>query len=148
MKEEGYMTDRLDDQINWYDKKSTQNQSMFKRLRITEIVIATLIPVFGLIFEVVNFEQSLSNLLFGGLGIVITAIASIASFGKYQELWQSYRVVCESLKKEKFLYLAEARPYDKPERFSLLVERVESLISKENTNWSELLNSKGNEGKS
>ena len=55
---------------------------------------------------------------------------------------------CESLKKEKFLYLAEARPYDKSDRFNLLVERVESLISEENTNWSELITSIGNqEGK-
>ncbi|HFC76762.1 MAG TPA: DUF4231 domain-containing protein, partial [Candidatus Moranbacteria bacterium] len=42
----------------------------------------------------------------------------------------------ESLKHEKYLFLTKSEPYDIDEPFKLLVQRVESLISKENTNWS------------
>ncbi len=35
---------RLEDQIDWYDRKSTQNQRIFRRIKITEILAAALIP--------------------------------------------------------------------------------------------------------
>jgi len=37
MKEEEYIQNRLDDQINWYSNKRQFNQKWFKRLRIVEI---------------------------------------------------------------------------------------------------------------
>ena len=39
-----YLTDRVDDQIDWYDKKSSWNQRMFKQLQILQIVAAASIP--------------------------------------------------------------------------------------------------------
>jgi hypothetical protein len=39
------------------------------------------------------------------------------------------------LKHEKFLFLTGAEPYNVAEPFGLFVNRVESLISKENTQW-------------
>lgn len=41
---EEYVERRLDDQINWYDRKSDANQLWFKRLRFAEIVAAAIIP--------------------------------------------------------------------------------------------------------
>jgi Protein of unknown function (DUF4231) len=49
--------------------------------------------------------------------------------------WIEYRATAESLKKEKFLFLTQTDPYDKDDAFHLLVERVEALLSKENTEW-------------
>ena len=40
-----YLEQRLDDQINWYDKKSSANQSACKRLRLIEIIAAAAIPL-------------------------------------------------------------------------------------------------------
>jgi hypothetical protein len=37
--------ERLDDQINWYDKKSLFNQSWYKRLKIVQILTASAIPL-------------------------------------------------------------------------------------------------------
>lgn len=39
-----YVETRLDDQIDWYDRKSQENQAWYKRLRLIEIVAAGLIP--------------------------------------------------------------------------------------------------------
>ncbi|MFB3042367.1 MAG: DUF4231 domain-containing protein, partial [Candidatus Poribacteria bacterium] len=44
MNEENFMNERVDDQINWYDRKSQFNQKRYKRLRIIEIFAAALIP--------------------------------------------------------------------------------------------------------
>jgi hypothetical protein len=41
MKEEQYLTERLQDQIDWYDQKSQFNQKWFKWLRVTEIICAS-----------------------------------------------------------------------------------------------------------
>ena len=41
---EEYIDQRLSDQINWYDRKSSRNQRWFKRLRFAEIVAAATIP--------------------------------------------------------------------------------------------------------
>jgi len=36
--------ERLEDQINWYDRKSNQNHRVYKWLKIIEIVAASLVP--------------------------------------------------------------------------------------------------------
>jgi hypothetical protein len=41
------------------------------------------------------------------------------------------------LRKEKFLFLTQTDPYDKDNAFHLLVQRVEGLLSKENTVWTQ-----------
>ena len=47
------------------------------------------------------------------------------------------RAAAESLRKEKFLFLTQTEPYDKDDAFHLLVQRVEALLSKENTDWAQ-----------
>ncbi len=44
MDEESYMTERADDQIAWYDKRSGQYQRQFKQIRIWQILCASTIP--------------------------------------------------------------------------------------------------------
>lgn len=73
----------------------------------------------------------------GLLGVAIAAIAAILGLYNFQENWIKYRTTCESLKKEKFKFLTQVSPYDGDNAFTLLVEHVEGLISKENTDWSQ-----------
>ena len=42
-----YIKNRLDDQIDWYDRKSQQAQKRYKRLQLAELVIAAAIPLFS-----------------------------------------------------------------------------------------------------
>jgi hypothetical protein len=51
--------------------------------------------------------------------------------------WIEYPATTESLRKEKFLFLAQTEPYDKDDVCDLLVQRVEALLSKENTDWAQ-----------
>ena len=71
----------------------------------------------------------------GALGIVVAVIASLLGLLQLQEHWIEYRATAESLRKEKFLFLTQTEPYDKDDAFHLLVQRVEALLSKENTEW-------------
>ncbi|MCP4705738.1 MAG: DUF4231 domain-containing protein, partial [candidate division Zixibacteria bacterium] len=76
------------------------------------------------------------TLMVGILGASIAIISAAISLNQFQENWTEYRTTCESLKHEKFLYLTKAVPYHEEEPFRLFVQRVECLISKENSTWS------------
>jgi hypothetical protein len=71
------------------------------------------------------------------LSIIVVIITGMIALFRYHELWAEYRSNAETLKHEKYLYLYGAGPYDRDDRFTVLVERVESLISKENSRWQE-----------
>ena len=132
MKEIDYINDRLEDQIEWYDKKSLSSQRIYKWAKGTEIVLAAFIPVVSL---------SLNNvsLLVSVMGALIAIIEGILNIGKYHENWIEYRSICETLKHEKFMYQTKSGVYKSDEdTFKYLVMRVESIISKENVNWASM----------
>ncbi len=132
MDEDEYLKDRLEDQIGWYSKKSQTNQKWFKRLRLLEIVLATLIPFLAGIGDALPYYQ----IIIGGVGVVIAIAAGLSAINKYQENWIEYRTIAESLKHEKYLYKTKCKPYDSDDSLQILVQNVESLISKENSQWS------------
>lgn len=122
--------DRLEDQIAWYDRKSTVNQRIYKRIKIVEIVAAALIPFIG------TFNLARAAWATGGLGVVITVLEGMLHLNQYQQNWTAYRSTCESLKHEKFTYLGKAAPYaNAPDPHALLAERIESLVSQEHAKW-------------
>ena len=126
---EQYLAERLDDEINWYDKKSQWNQKWFKWLRLAEIVAAAAIPFLS------GKEQA--ALIVGLLGMLVAVAAAAVSLFKLQENWIQYRTTAEQLRHERFLFLTGIAPYDTAESFSRLVERVENLISRENSLWAQ-----------
>lgn len=132
MNQDEYLKDRLEDQVDWYDRKSMQNQKWFKRLQVAAIIAAASIPLLsGYITETTPFLK----LSVGFLGLTVAAITAVLGLYKFQENWLEFRTTCESLKHEKYLFLTKSEPYDQGDPFKLLVERVESLISKENSSW-------------
>lgn len=143
MKEDEYLQERLEDQLSWYDKKSQHNQKYFKRLRLLEIVSAALIPFLSGMTE----KFSCLSWVIGGLGVIIAVSAAASSLFKYHENWIEYRTTAEQLKHEKYSYLTNIKPYDTEEKFSLLVERVEGLISKENSAWASVTRKQSNVAK-
>lgn len=142
MSPEEYLQERLDDQINWYDKKSSWNQTCFKRLRATEILFSVTVPF---LISQIGGDSSLLKLIAGVMGIIVALIAGLVTLYRFQENWVEYRATAETLKHEKYLYLTQTAPYDGSNAFHLLVERVESAISKENTAWSQSLREKATE---
>jgi hypothetical protein len=128
--------DRLEDQIGWYDRKSVVHQRWYKWLKVVVLVIAALIPLLSGV-QVPWLWQPVPAWVLGALGAVIAVIEGIQQLFQFQGNWISYRSTCEALKHEKFLYLAKAGPYAAAavNVHALLAERVESLVSQENTKW-------------
>ena len=120
---------RLEDQIDWYDKKSSYNQRRFKILKISQIIAGALIP----------FASSVGApaAVAGGLGVLIVIFEGLQSLSQHQQSWISYRSTCQKLTQEKYLWLAKAGPYESaPNPDAVMAERIEALMSSEITNWS------------
>jgi hypothetical protein len=134
-----YLEQRLDDQINWYDKKSSANQTAYKRLRLIEIIAAAAIPLLA------GYSQKSEyvGMAIGVIGLIVAVLAGIVSLYRFQENWTEYRAAAESLKQEKYLFLVRAEPYNGDQSFELLVQRVEALLKSETTGWAQALRAAG-----
>lgn len=143
MDEKEYLKSRLDDQITWYDKKSQFNQKMYKRLVLIEILFSISIPF---LTSYANDETPIIKVIIGVVAVAIAMIAGIMNLYKFQENWINYRTTSETLKHEKFLFMTKSGVYreDKSQEtaYNNLVTRIETIISKENTNWQQKLNKK------
>jgi len=127
-----YLKSRVEDQISWYDKKSQWNQKLFKMLQATIIISASLIPL------LIGYStHGLIKFAIGFLGSLTAILSGILSLFRFKEHWTEYRTTSETLKHEKYLYLTGKGPYAVDDPFSILVERTETLISRENTKWYE-----------
>ncbi len=141
MTETEYIEQRLEDQITWYDRKSAANQRAYKLLRISEIIAAALIPVlsaYGGLYPSVRVIVAL-------LGAMVAVIAGLLGLYQFQENWTVYRSTCEALRHEKFLFVTKTEPYNIDAAFPLLVQRVESLVSKEHSSWAQYVRGAGKE---
>jgi hypothetical protein len=132
MNEEEYLEQRVLEQINWYDRKSSINKIWFIRLKIFETILALLIPFLTGYITANGMEM---KFLVGLIGVIVAVVTNLITLLKFQENWIKYRSTAESLKHERFLYITKAGPYKGQAAFPEFVERFESYISKENTEW-------------
>jgi hypothetical protein len=130
---------RLDDQARWYGRKSKRAQRLYKSFKVIEIVAAALIPF----LTGRNFGHQ--DGVIGGLGVLITILEGILQLNQYQQIWTTYRATSEALTHEKYLFLALAGPYaaEGVNPPVLLAERVEAIMSQENTKWVSLQEQSG-----
>jgi predicted phage tail protein len=127
--QDGYAWERLEDQLGWYDRKSGQQKQRFQRLKVVQIVMAAAIPVAA--------GNGAPAWITGSLGAAIVVLEGLQQLFQFQQNWVSYRATAEGLKHEKYLYLSRVGAYAKATRpDALLAERVEQLVSQEQTNWS------------
>ena len=143
MRIDEYMTNRVDDQIEWYSQKSMNAQKQYKRTQVAEIIISASIPV------LTSFADVPIVLFFIAVfGASISIIESLVRLYKLHENWIEYRVTSELLKYHKHLYLTRSGPYNENEETieTIFVSNIENIISSENNKWKNLnLNKVDNE---
>ncbi len=129
---EEYITDRLEDQIAWYDRKASKAQSKYKTFQIVEIILAASIPLLA-----GYSSHTIFAIIIGSFGSVIAVIESIVKLNKYHENWIEYRSTCEMLRYHKYLYTTKTGPYSNTEETidNLFVRTIETIISSENNQW-------------
>lgn len=130
---------RLDDQVQWYERRAATNKTGYQLLKLVQIVVAAAIPVLAV--------RDDSTTLLGALGAVIVVLEAVQQLYQFQQNWISYRTTAEGLKHEKFLYLAGAAHYAKADRpHARLAEAVESLVTQETNTWASAMIDAGDGG--
>ncbi|MBS1807870.1 MAG: DUF4231 domain-containing protein [Acidobacteria bacterium] len=132
MTAEEYLQQRVEDQINWYSKKSRRNKRAYHWLRVAEISAAALIPF---LTGYINGQENQLKLIVGLLGLGIAIISGLLALYRFQENWLQYRTTNEVLRRERFCFLTQIAPYNTEQAFSLFVQRIESILSEENSGW-------------
>jgi len=130
-----YLRERYEHQIGWYDRKAIVNSRIYYVLQWLVIILSAVTPLL--------VALTLVDKITGSPSWAVVAVASLVAIGttatktfKFEENWINYRTTCETLRKELHFYDAGIGPYQQSEdKRSLFVERVESLISRENTLW-------------
>lgn len=150
MEEQDYLENRLQNQIDWYSKKSAYNQRWHKRLLLVQILLSVSIPFMATYINETENEFSNMKFVVGLMGVCIALIAGIMNIYKFNENWIEYRKTSETLKQEKYLFMTKSGIYnqnpDSNNSYNSLVSKVESIIANENSNWGENLGKK-EEGK-
>jgi hypothetical protein len=127
---EKYLEDRYIPQVNWYDRKAIWNHKSYQALQWISLILASLTPV------LILTGQDWSKWLAAAIALLAAISVGSLKIFKYQENWINYRTTCETLRKEIYYYRAGVQGYDATnDKEALFVDRVESLISRENTLW-------------
>jgi Protein of unknown function (DUF4231) len=129
--------ERFDRNLAWYSRKSGQCQAVYKGLKLTQIVLAALIPAISALSLNDNAAWR-GPVTTGILGMLIVIIEAVQATFQPLEKWMIYRTAAEGLKREKMLYLEGAGPYDGLAREAgrkLFVVRIEELLGAEHSGW-------------
>lgn len=143
-----YIKNRYEDQMNWYDRKASQNQKEYKKWTRIVIILSALTPIVAALdaksIALAIASENSSDLLAQIIKIILITISAIVAIGtttlktfRYHELWISYRETCERLRSEKYLFDARLGIYSQP-RINLraaFVEQIEAALMKEHSGW-------------
>lgn len=118
---------RLEQQIEWYDRKSAHSKRWYHRLKVTQILVAAAIPVM--------VAAGVDAVVAAVLGAAVVVLEGFQQLFQFHANWTTYRSTCERLKHEKYLYEARGGPYGGKNPDARLAERVEGLVSQEHAAW-------------
>ncbi len=136
MTQEEFLKERVDDQIKWYSQRATTNKNCHTWSKSLIIGFSAIIPLIAGI----EFNTVAKNFLLGILGTLVAILSGLSGLLKFQEKWTEYRTTSETLKHEKILFQTQTGPYDnESDPFKILVPRIENLISKEHSAWSQYI---------
>lgn len=138
MTSEEYIKDRIEGQINWFNKKSKTNKLYFLSFTTTQVILAATIP---LLTGFVEDGNQIKHLI-GVIGVIIAVSSGVMMTFKFQDKWKQYRMTSEQLNREKLLFQTNTGLYSGSENADKkLVSNVETILSDEANSWKELMKS-------
>lgn len=119
---------RIADQIDFFDKRSKQNQTRYKLLKFVTLLFSALVTVSGAL--------TLPVWVVPMLGASIVVVEGLVQMNSMVQNWLAYRNTCETLKHEKYLALSKAGLYkEETDLDRLLSERTEEILGKDRSSW-------------
>ena len=135
MDEKAYLTERVEDQLRYYESAANKAKRQHIWMQSSVIVLSVSVPV---VANISGWDAT--RALVTILAVVLAMLNGVLTFRKFGDLWLSYRTTEELLKKEKFLFETRTGPYtsgDNP--FDRFVQTIESLLSVEHERFRSLI---------
>jgi hypothetical protein len=127
-----YLRDRVDDQIEWYTRKSSLNKRWFIRLTGIEILLSVSIPF---LTDFITADSLGVKHLVSLVGICLALNSGLLVLMKYKDNWVAYRTTAERLRHERCKYLTRTGIYAGEDRFVQFVSVVEEVLTQEIAAW-------------
>lgn len=124
-----YIYNRLEEQQQWFSKKSSRCKNYFHIFSLVSIIGSLLVPALG---EDCPLESRI-------IALLVAISIGVNEHYKFQLKWKIYRDTSEMLKSEKFKFENSVGEYDQKneaEKNKVLVERIEAIIEKAHESWS------------
>ena len=134
MHDHRYIKERLQVGEQLLSDLSSANQTKYKRLKKSEIVIAATIPFAVTLSGIHPFNESVlietMLTIYAGIGGAILALMrKVLKIAGFFDKWLEYHSRAELLKREEYLYVTNMPPYHMNDAFPVLVERVEQILN-------------------
>lgn len=142
---ETYLTERVNNQIEYFDSNAIKNQRWYRRFKGAAIFcnISTTLTIALTLIPDLKVPMSIVALV---LSMIVLATYQIEDFYNFGAKWEKFRLVAEHMKSEKSLFLNGAGPYsfdDTDERKQVFVEKIESIIQGTDISYSLLMGEPG-----
>jgi hypothetical protein len=127
---EEYVEERLNSEINYYNKAATRAKQRYVQMRAITVVGGALVPV------LVNIDLAYLDILTTAISLVVVLFVSLETVYRYREQWTNYRTAEQNLRNEYFTFTSRSGIYtslDEPSAFTLFVNRIEQAIEAEST---------------
>lgn len=127
-----YIKERLEDQMQYFDRSAITNQGRYRFLKRVSIVCNLLTTLaIAIAFIVPEHLRVTMGIVALVLSTLVLATYQWEEFENYGAKWEKFRLVAEQLKAEKYMYQNQAGAYassDEKRRHCDLVETVEGII--------------------
>jgi hypothetical protein len=127
-----YLSDRVDDQLKYFDSSAIKNSKWYKRLKLTSISCNVLTTMtIALAFTVKDPFKMYLGIIALILSTIVLGTYQLEEFQNFGAKWEKFRLIAEQIKSEKLLFLTNAGPYTlgevegKQKRF---IESIEAMI--------------------
>lgn len=134
-----YLDTRVKEQLSYYEGAANKAKKAHHRAQTTIIVFGVLVPV---IVNIPNtfLSAGLVTLVVTVMTLVIAVLTGLSNFRKWGDLWLSFRMTEELLKREKFAFLTGSGDYqDRETAFPAFANKVELIVSAEHNKFRTLI---------
>jgi hypothetical protein len=142
---EKYMTDRVEDQLKYYENAANKAKSTHTSMQTAIIILGLLVPVVTNLpseWGPLGNVQAQIKIAVTVLSLTLAILTGLANFRKPGDLWLTFRVTEELIKHEKYLFLTQSGPYYNNEKApNDFVETIESIISAEHNKFRSIVDS-------
>lgn len=133
---EQYINNRVNNQIDWHDKKSVWNKWAY--------LICSIIAVVGSILVSITIQYC--DVLATIISALVAISVGINNLFKFQKKWMLYRATSELLNSEKMKFEVKAGAYSGATEDSekLFCDKIETILNNTNQEWSQFFNDDDN----